>query len=63
VRWLTLDCADHARSVGLELVDRFDMLSGGRSQPPGRRQVHAHGRPSTLLVFCKRPDSAREVGP
>lgn len=54
VRWQTREFADFAeRCRGLELVDRFDMLGTHRPQPEGRRQVHAHGRPSTLLVFVK----------
>ncbi len=33
-------------------VDRFDLLGNHRPQPmDGRTQKHAHGRPSTLLVF------------
>jgi SAM-dependent methyltransferase len=51
VRWLTVDCTTHAAAHELDLVDRFDLLRKGRPQPAGRRQVHAHGRPSTLLVF------------
>jgi hypothetical protein len=53
IRWQTREFVDHAESVGLELIDRFDLLGGGRPQPTGRRQVHAHGRPSTLLVLRK----------
>lgn len=53
VRWQTLEFANFATGLGLLLEDRFDMLGKGRPQPPGRRQVHAHGRPSTLLVFKK----------
>jgi hypothetical protein len=35
-----------------EKVDRFDLLGKHRPQPmDGRTQKHAHGRPSTLLVF------------
>jgi hypothetical protein len=38
----------------VELVDRFDMLGHHIPQPMlGRTQKHAHGRPSTLLVFRK----------
>ena len=40
--------------VGLAKVDRFDMTGHSRPQPSGRRQVHAHGRPSTLLVLQRR---------
>jgi hypothetical protein len=53
IRWQTREFPDHAETVGLELVDRFDMISTARPQPPGRAQRHAHGRPSTLLVFRK----------
>jgi SAM-dependent methyltransferase len=55
VRWQTIYFAQQANACGLTLVDRFDMLpKSPRPQPGGRRQVHAHGRPSTLLVFQKR---------
>lgn len=55
IRWQTLMVANELAMYGWLLVDRFDMLGGGRPQPPGRRQIHAHGRPSTLLVFEKEP--------
>lgn len=51
VRWQTFMLQSAAKDAGWELCDRFDMLGGGRPQPSGRRQVHARGRPSTLLVF------------
>jgi hypothetical protein len=51
VRWQTIELANLASRRGLRLVDRFDMVGGSRSQPSGRRQVHARGRGSTLLVF------------
>lgn len=54
VRWQTIGFTNHAVAQGLRLVDRFDMLGGSRPQPMnGRTQKHAHGRPSTLLVFEK----------
>jgi hypothetical protein len=54
VRWQTIDFTMHAAAHGLTLVDRFDLLGKHRPQPmDGRRQEHAHGRPSTLLVFRK----------
>lgn len=53
VRWQTRIFANYAEGLGMELVDRFDMLGHHRPQPSGRRQIHAHGRPSTLLVFRK----------
>jgi len=41
-----------AEYCGLNKVDRFDLIGHHRPQPmKGRRQKHAHGRPSTLLVF------------
>lgn len=51
VRWQTYEFTQRASVFGLRLVDRFDMLGKARPQPKGRRQVHAQGRPSTLLVF------------
>jgi hypothetical protein len=55
VRWQTVWFTNAATmSKRTELVDRFDMLGTTRPQPmAGRRQCHAHGRPSTLLVFRK----------
>lgn len=53
VRWQTLDFSNHAYAVGLDLEDRFDYFGGYRPQPADRRQVHARGRGSTLLVFRK----------
>lgn len=52
-RWQTIEFPNHAATVGLELIDRLDKL-GGRSQPEGRRQVHAHQNMSTMLIFRKR---------
>lgn len=51
--WYTSWAHDLRHHVKLRKVDRFDMLGGGRAQPPGRRQVHARERPSTMLVFRK----------
>jgi hypothetical protein len=51
IRWQTVEVTNRAAGLGWRLVDRFDMLGGSRSQPGGRRQVHARNRPSTLLVF------------
>jgi hypothetical protein len=52
MRWQTREFADHAETHGVRLIDRFDLLGKSRPQPmEGRRQQHAHGRPSTLLVF------------
>lgn len=52
IRWQTDEFTRHAEGLGLDKVDRLDML-GGRKQPEGRRQEHAHMRPSSLLVFRK----------
>lgn len=53
-RWQTIDFVNHACGYGkMELVDRFDMLVTPRPQPEGRRQLHAQGNYSTLLVFEK----------
>jgi hypothetical protein len=52
VRWQTIDFTNAAKTFGMTLVDRFDMTGKARKQPmTGRKQRHAHGRPSTLLVF------------
>lgn len=52
IRWQTRIFADFVLSKGFQQVDRFDLLGKHRPQPmEGRRQKHAHGRPSTLLVF------------
>lgn len=53
IRWQTREVAAVAESHGCVQVDRFDLLGKHRPQPAGRRQVHAQGRPSTLLVFRK----------
>lgn len=52
VRWQTVAFTNHGAGLGLDLVDRFDLL-GGRPQPAGRRQLHARRNSSTLLVFEK----------
>ena len=61
VWWQDRMLADHGESkCGLVLVERLDMLGGGRPQPVRSRrdgkpslQQHAYGRPSTLLIFRK----------
>ena len=60
IRWQDREFADHGESIGLTLVDRFDLLGKGREQPQRTRkdgtptrQHHAYGRPSTLLVMRK----------
>jgi hypothetical protein len=53
VRWQTVILTNHTVGLGYELEDRFDLLGHARKQPAGRRQVHARGRGSTLLVFRK----------
>jgi hypothetical protein len=50
--WQTDLVTKWATELGFEKVDRFDLLGKHRPQPmEGRKQKHAHGRPSTLLVF------------
>lgn len=56
MRWQTHTLITEAEQRGARLVDRFDMLGGTRPQPEGRRQVHARGRGSTLLVFSMEVD-------
>lgn len=51
MRWQTHVLTEAAARSDVRLVDRFDMIGGTRPQPKGRRQVHARGRGSTLLVF------------
>lgn len=52
VRWQTRDFADHAESLGCRLVDALH-FKGYRSQPEGRRQVHARRNYSTMLVLVR----------
>lgn len=67
VRWQTVEFTEMAtRGLGMELVDRFDMI-GGREQPPRKRkdgepstQQHARRNASTLLVFRKKPTKGRK---
>lgn len=54
VRWQTDHITHLASLLGMGKVDRFDLLGTHRPQPPGRTQKHAHGRPSTLLVFVRK---------
>ncbi len=42
-----------AFGLGLEIIDRFEMVGQVRPQPGGRRQVHARRNLSTLSVFRK----------
>jgi hypothetical protein len=54
VVWQDLIMIEAGKKAGLELVDRLDMIGTSRKQPmEGRKQKHAHGRASTLLVFRK----------
>lgn len=53
MRWQTDAVTRKAQESGFRKVDRFDLLGKFRPQPAGRSQVHARGRPSTLLVFRK----------
>jgi SAM-dependent methyltransferase len=59
VVWQTDACTEYGKLLGLEKIDRFDMI-GGRAQPKRTRkdgepsvQVHARHNSSTLLVFRK----------
>ena len=62
IRWQTDEFSHHAAAVGFRKVDRFDMLGHARPQPRGRRQVHARGRGSTLLVFERLASSLTRNG-
>lgn len=56
VRWQTREFADHAESVGCELVDRFDLL-GHRPQPtttPCRRCKATGLEPVRVFPVCAR---------
>jgi hypothetical protein len=53
VWWQTDLLTEHGRTVGLNKIDRLDLLVTPRKQPEGRRQVHASRNYSTLLVFKK----------
>lgn len=52
IRWQTDEVTRVADACGFEKIDRLDFLSH-RSQPSGRRQVHAHRCSSQLLVFSR----------
>lgn len=41
----------HALDLGFTVIDRMEMVTSPRPQPPDRRQVHARRNLSTLLVF------------
>lgn len=49
-RWQTIEFAEHAERLGLRLVDEL-LVFGGRAQPSGRSQRHAHGNVSSLMIF------------
>lgn len=53
MHWQTDIVTRLAEASGFRKVDRFDMVGKARKQPDGRRQVHARGRGSTLLVFSR----------
>jgi len=54
IRWQTDLMTNIAEAYNAMKVDRFDMTGHHIPQPmEGRKQRHAHGRPSTLLVFRK----------
>lgn len=56
MRWQTSMVIAAANERGWRLRDRFDMVGSTRTQPAGRRQLHARGRGSTLLVFEHEPE-------
>lgn len=58
VRWQDVEYINHGYELGLDLVDRFDILSY-RAQPDGRSQVHARRNHSTLLIFKRKKKNAR----
>lgn len=43
----------YAYQLGMVPIDRLEMITSPRPQPPGRRQVHARRNLSTLFVFRK----------
>ena len=65
MRWQTDAVTDVVTSLGFRKADRFDFgalkiadddeleVKRGRSQPPGRSQVHARHNASQLLVFTR----------
>lgn len=60
--WLgTHHTLTHALHLGFEVVDRMEMVTSPRPQPPGRRQVHARRNLSTLFVLRKRRNAGAPV--
>lgn len=60
--WQTDLVTAEANACGFRKVDRFDLLGKHRKQPmDGRRQQHAHGRPSSLLVFQRTDAFGRDA--
>lgn len=54
MRWQTDAVTEVVTARGFRKADRFDFgSSGGRPQPPGRRQVHARHSASQLLIFTR----------
>ncbi len=54
VRWQDVEVVRTAEALGWRLVDRFDLVTPQRPQPPGRAQKHARRNHSTLLVLGDR---------
>lgn len=52
-RFMTDEITNVVVPLGFRKKDRFDMVTKGRSQPPGRSQKHSHQNASTLLVFVR----------
>lgn len=53
VQWVTDWTDAAAREIGFVKLDRFEHKGHVRSQPAGRRQVHARRNLSTLFVYQK----------
>jgi hypothetical protein len=55
IHWQTDMMTEHGRTIGLNKIDTLHVY-GYRTQPAGRRQVHAHRDYSTALVFAVLPE-------
>lgn len=61
MRWQTDEITRLLETRGMRKVDRFDLIGHSIPQPmKGRRQRHAHGRGSTLLVFRREKSHSHE---
>lgn len=59
MRWQADLLTEVATDAGLEKIDRLDYEIHPRPQPEGRRQLHAEGNYSTLLIFGRPPITLR----